>query len=232
MKKTLQLTGLAALAFILGLIGTYYVLPQVSPGRISGLAAQDSASQAVVDSLVRARMAEAREDSIAAVEAAALDIVGLTPDSLDTLRLLAGQAQQMKDSLQTVTDSLQTETTRAQELSQEVSALEKKLAQAANYDQKAEEISKAFTEMEDDEMQQILEHTRPRVLQAIYTKASTRDRPRILRALPPELAARFMEVVSDPSIPIDSLKTGTALANDSTSGTSTNAGGPSPTNRR
>ena len=70
-------TGLAALAFILGLVGTYYLLPQVYPSRISGLAAEDSASQATVDSLIRARMEQQREDSIAAVEAAALDIVGL-----------------------------------------------------------------------------------------------------------------------------------------------------------
>lgn len=230
MKKTFQLAGLAVVAFVLGLTGTYYVLPTIFPERISGLT-DDSTSQAVVDSMVRARMDQARSDSIAAVEAAALELVGLTPDSLDTLRLLAGQTQTLRDSLARLTDSLDEEASRARNLSREVTALEEKLAQAGNYDQKAEEISAAFTDMEDDEMEEILAHTKPRVLQAIYAKASTRDRPRILRALPPEFAARFMEVVSDPTIPIDSLNAGTALANDST-GRAPNAGQANQPNRR
>ena len=231
MKKTLQLTGLAVLAFILGLVGTYYLLPQVNPSRISGLAAEDSASQATVDSLIRARMEQQREDSIAAVEAAALDIVGLTPDSLDTLRYLANRTSTLRDSLTELSDSLGSTTEQLATLNDRVDELEEQANVAGKYDQKAEEISNAFTEMADDEMQQVLEHTRPKVLQKIYTKASGRDRSRILRALSPKLAARFMEAMTDPSTPIDSIKAGTSLARDST-GPATAPGAQNPNNRR
>lgn len=218
MKKIGLLLGASVVAFTIGLMGFYSTMPYVAPDHIKR-ATGDTLSDAAVDSLIRARMEEARQDSMQAVREAALEIAGLTEDSLEILRQRATHERILQDSLQALQANLNREQNRRDSL---LAALEKTKARAKeleNSEQTAEEISRAFIEIEDRDMRPILEHIHPTVLRKLYEQASNKDRSRILRALSPDQAARFLAGLVDPSLVPDTADTsnaGTTLAGDST----------------
>lgn len=215
MKKVGMAVGASIIAFFIGVLGLYSTIPHVLPDR-ANQASGDTLSDSVVDSLIKARVTQAREDSMAAVEKAALGIVGLTPDSLDRLRLAANRTELLRDSLATLAGTIEQQETRQDSLVSALDEAKSTVEKLEKSDQTAEEISKAFTQIENDEMSRILEHMHPIVLRQLYEKASARDRSRILRALSPDHAARFLEGLVDPSLVPDSIQAGTTLARDST----------------
>lgn len=218
MKKVGLLLGASVVSFAIGLLGLYGSMPYLAPDHVQH-SIGDTLSDAVVDSLIRTRMQEAHEDSIQAVEEAALEIVGLTPDSLDNLRFQATRVRALRDSLQLLRETIDREEQHHDSLQTALAEVKARAAKLENSEQTAEEISKAFTQIENREMSQILEHVHPTVLRKLYTQASARDRARILRALSPDQAARFLEGLVDPSLAADnrdSTATGTTLAGDST----------------
>ena len=215
MKNIGLAIGASIIAFVIGVLGFYSAIPHLAPDHVKR-ATGDTLSESAVDSLIRARAAQARKDSLAAVEEAALEIVGLTPDSLDQLRLMANRSEVLRDSVAALAELIDRKENTADSL---LTALDEAKARADKLeksDQTAEEISKAFTEIEDNDMREILAHIHPTVLRQLYNKASARDRSRILRALSPDMAARFLEGLVDPSLIPDSVRAGTTLAGDST----------------
>lgn len=215
MKKLGMAVGASIIAFVIGILGFYSAIPHVAPDHVKR-ATGDTLSMSAVDSLIRARAADAESDSLAAVHEAALEIVGLTPDSLDRLRLQAKRTEVLRDSLTMLTRTIDRKQSRQDSLFTALDEAKARAEKLEKSDQTAEEISSAFTEMENNEMSQILEHIHPAVLRQLYDKASAKDRSRILRALSPDMAARFLAGLVDPSLLPDSLRGGTALAGDST----------------
>jgi hypothetical protein len=215
MKKIGLAIGASLIAFFIGLLALYTVIPRIAPDHVTK-ATGDTLSDSVVDSLIKVRVAEAREDSIAAVERAALEIVGLTPDSLDQLRLQAGRTATLRDSLQHLAETIEFKDSCEDSLRGALDEAKAVATRLEKSEQTAEEISQAFTQIENNEMAGILEHMHPTVLRQLYEKASAKDRSRILRTLAPDQAARFLESLVDPSLVPDSLKNGTTLAGDST----------------
>ncbi len=215
MKKLGMAVGASIIAFVIGILGFYSAIPHVAPDHVKR-ATGDTLSMSAVDSLIRARAADAESDSLAAVHEAALEIVGLTPDSLDRLHLQAKRTEVLRDSLTMLTRTIDRKQSRQDSLFTALDEAKARAEKLEKSDQTAEEISSAFTEMENNEMSQILEHIHPAVLRQLYDKASAKDRSRILRALSPDMAARFLAGLVDPSLLPDSLRGGTALAGDST----------------
>lgn len=214
--------GVSVLAFLAGMWGIHKAMPYLQPEHVEQLTGQASPDSTAVDSLLQAHQSGVSGDSTQTVKETALEIAGLSADSLRRLHAQAAQAQSLQDSLTSLQKNLQQHQAQNDSL---VSALSKSRKQAQameTSDQNAEEISKAFTQIENDDMGNILEFMPVNTLKRLYTKASTRDRSRILQALPPDQAARFLQMMVDPAFQ-DSLKLGTPLASDSTALTPTNS---------
>ena len=246
MKKALIAVGAVVAAFVAGLAGVYFAMPVLSPEKV-GKAQVHRDSLAVVDSLYSlgffADDTYHPPDSLALTQSDSLAVT--LPDSLavtlpDSLAD-AGGAQDISNGAAVVSsdgasassegeavlqDSVMVLQHSVEGLIQEKGALleQLKVPQEQFQDQqtqgaKAQELSTTLTKMEDKELAGVVEQLDLAVLEILYKQASGRNRTRLLQAMPPQVAASFVQRLVQP---------GRAAVTDTLSGRKADGSEPLP----
>jgi hypothetical protein len=190
-------------AALLGVLGTYLVLPEVAPstamtdtadGQAASAqdstarrgAAQDSARQAVAngqaDSTAQGRMT-ATKGSLQATGGEEMSATGGTDDSSD-----GEQLQALQDSIATLNRRLQDTRTAAD-------TLRAKLADAEAEQAKVNELSNALMEMRRRNLGNLLTDVDMSVLKKLYQETTGQARTRLLQSMAPAQAAKFVNQV-------------------------------------
>ena len=185
MKKAILAGAVVLVAFAAGLAGTYVAMPMLAPDVVA--AAQARADSSAADSL-----AAALPDSSAADSSATLGL----PDAASSL------VQTLKDSLQTFRGRLRRADEHAATLRQQAKTYRDQLATLEARRAQAGELSGSLTKMEERELSALLRQVNPRVLERLYMEATGRTRTRLLQAMPPSRAARFVNQLVDPAAPV------------------------------
>lgn len=231
MKKALIAVGAVVGAFALGMAGVYFAMPMVSPQMVE--------------------KAQIRLDSLAVADSLAIiaDSLGVSPDSLmamlpepvaeaesapvDTTNTNEGAAKEPEETAAlevAIEDSLATLQQSIEALLQEKEAMlnQLKTLQEQSQTQKtaqavAQELSATLAKLEDKELAGVVEQLDMAVLKILYKQASARNRTRLLQAMPPAVAATFVQSLVQPgraaasSPPDTTSSTGVAGSNPSSS---------------
>jgi hypothetical protein len=190
-------------AALLGVLGTYLVLPEVAPstamtdtadGQAASAqdstarrgAAQDSARQAVAngqaDSTAQGRMT-ATKGSLQATGGEEMSATGGTDDSSE-----GEQLQALQDSIATLNRRLQDTRTAAD-------SLRAKLADAEAEQAQVNELSNALMEMRRRNLGNLLKDVDMSVLKKLYQETTGQARTRLLQSMAPAQAAKFVNQV-------------------------------------
>lgn len=190
-------------AALLGVLGTYLVLPEVAPstamtdtadGQAASAqdstarrgAAQDSARQSVAngqaDSTAEGGMTTT-EGSSQATGGEEMSATGGTDDSSD-----GEQLQALQDSIATLNRRLQDTRTAAD-------TLRAKLADAEAEQAKVNELSNALMEMRRRNLGNLLTDVDMSVLKKLYQETTGQARTRLLQSMAPAQAAKFVNQV-------------------------------------
>jgi len=211
------------MAFAMGLAGVYFAMPVLSPAMAEGVQIHLD-SLAVADSLASLALAGSLgllpdgtnrpPDSLAVMLPDSL--VRAQPDSLAD----AGSAQ---DTTRSVDELASDETTTATEdetaiqdslvvmqhtlevllkekgmLLAQIEALQEQSQNQQNQQTAAKELSATLTKLEDKELAGVVGQLDVAVLEVLYTQSSGRNRARLLQAMRPEVAARFVSNLVQP----------------------------------
>lgn len=237
MKNALIAVIAVCVAFSVGMAGVYFAMPTLAPERVQEAQARLD-SLAVVDSLARLFEEQALPDSIgslpeviAAVFAArdsaeTTEITETTPDTATAEPPVAEQGDEMLPTMSpqdqnALQDSLLIVQERVAALMQEratflaqIEALREQLNQRQLQRAEVQELSTTLTKLEDRELSGVVAQLDGSVLEALFMEASTRNRTRLLQAMPAELAAQFVQrlvqpnvAASDVSVEPDSMRT-------------------------
>lgn len=195
--RTVLLIVLGSLAaFLVGLAGTYFVLPMVAPDvaeaqrvRADSLARLDSVAFIPDAPLV----ADSSADATLPVVDSTRTPVAL-PDSLDAL-------QQRLEAYEAQIDAFEAQ----------ISAYEAQISQTTAQRAQASDLAGTLIKLEDRELSQILRNLDLDVLELLYAESSARNRARLLGALAPDRTAAFIRrattsdaAPSPPSLPAES----------------------------
>lgn len=202
MKKLVIAGVVATLSFVGGLVGLYHLVPFVAPERaaearqyVDSLAAAgligtpDSTAVLAAGALLPDASAldttlgadplpAALADSTAAADAALPPIAATLADSVAALQTRLLAAERERDALRTRLDA------RGQ--------------QQARTDAQVSELAGTLTALEDKELGAILAQLDIAVVRALYDRTSARNRTRLLKAMAPERAARFVQQLVEP----------------------------------
>ncbi len=203
MKKVLIAVAVSLFSFAAGLIGFYFALPSVAPDRAeearmhldSLMAAADTTR---LDSLQRMFAADSLNLPEAALDSVLL-ILGDTSvaPSLEVVEAARQQMAALRDSLRMREKSLHDAIIRADSIEKK---LGEQLAKPKTQPEKKNEkqidvadLSAALSKLEDKELRAILQQLDVASLETLYQKASGRNRVRLLQAMQPNQAARFVQ---------------------------------------
>lgn len=205
MKKAFLIIAGTLVAFAAGMALMYAAVPTFNPE----LAEQ---AQARADSLAALALA----DTTAAL-ALASDTLALAPDSLRRADTLAARPDTLvaalRDSLAATQQALALIRAENQALVDDTTALRARLAEAAAARVEAATLSATLSKLEDKALAGVLAQLDLGVLEALFAEASGRNRTRLLQALPPDFAARFVHRLMDgPAPPPAPAVPDTALA--------------------
>lgn len=209
LKYGLMIAGATLAAFAVALVGAYLTLPELAPGVVTD-ASSDSLTASGPDTTVTktAALEEAgsseepgRTDTAASgasSSATAADTALAPSDSStqaaagatlrDSLQALQDRLRQAKDEV----DSLREE---AKILRTEADSLRTQLSDARATQIKVDELSNALLDMERRELTALLKDVDMNALEQLYQQASGRSRTRLLQAMAPARAARFVNKV-------------------------------------
>ncbi|MDX1532209.1 MAG: hypothetical protein R3362_11835 [Rhodothermales bacterium] len=167
--KSLLLPLLAALAaFLAGLGGTYVLLPVVAP-EVAEARRLQSDSLAVLAA-----------DSVAVADSALAGALPLPPDA-------PADSTDAADAPPAAPDP------RVAELEARVDDLNAQLAARTEQAARAQELASTLTKLEDGELEAILAELDTEILTLLYEAGSAREQARLLKALKPQRAARFVQ---------------------------------------
>lgn len=198
MKHMLTIAGATVATFVVVLVGAYVAMPTIAPevaAQADSLAAADTTSEG--DPTIASNGSAAGADSLALAgadpaRAAAGDSVALPRSDADVIAALRDSVRRLNQQLTEAHETTQT-------LQEEAESLQSQLAEATNQNVKANELSSALLKMERRELAALLKEVDMSVLARLYKEASRRSRTRLLQAIPPDRAARFVnEFVSKP----------------------------------
>lgn len=211
MRKTtvtsiLAIAGAALGAALVGLLGAYFILPQVAPGLTSSTASEqqvpsDSASRSQPDTARRASPAASAPPSLERSDSASgasrpRSARGPSPavsTRSDTARSPAAQA--LRDSIAVLHRRLRTAQEVARSLQQDTSALRTRLSAAETRRAKVNELSDALMDMRRRGLTSLLKEVKMSVLKALYRQTTGSARTRLLQSMEPARAARFINQV-------------------------------------
>lgn len=182
MMKALLMIGGTLVAFAAGMALMYVAVPSFKP-ELAELA------RVRADSLA----AHALADSSALV---APDTLAAAPDTLTAARTDTLVAA-LRDSLAAARQAFSLLEKRNAALTADTTALRRRLADLTAQRAEAAQLSKTLTKLEDQALAGVLAQLDLAVLEALFAEASGRNRARLLQALSPDLAARFVRRMMD-----------------------------------
>ncbi len=184
MKKVVLAIGVGLVAFVVGLAGTYVVLPMVVPD------VTQSATPA--DSSATPGQPAAETDTPRPLPKGAAPDSAATP-APDKPFASLDAVNRLRDSLAIMHDSVQTLAATEDRLHRELADLRDQVQSLQATKAKAAEMAKTLTKLEDEELQAVLNELDMRIYQMLYTESSGRTRARLIQSLPPERAARLVD---------------------------------------
>jgi flagellar motility protein MotE (MotC chaperone) len=170
MGKILSI-ALVIAGLVVGFLGSYFAMPLLRPAYVEAINARLDSLSTPADTL-----------------ATTADSTG--PDTSDE-----GLIESMEDSLarlQRRVDELKRQSDAA--LSSR-SKLEAQVDSLSEVRSDATELASALTQLEDKELAKVVGELDDRVLKALYLEASRKNQARILQAMPPDRAARFIRML-------------------------------------
>jgi len=201
-KKALLATGASLIAFAIGLIGAFFLLPMVAPDFADELLNPPDSTAMSPDSL-----ALADGDSLAQDPAQAL-LDSLAHDStavLDSTLLRAlepGMITIHEDSVANLRADLRDRMRTQEALEQELATLRGEVVDLRARKDDMTELSATLTRIDDRQLAPILRELDMASLEVLYAESTGRNRTRLLQAMPAERAARFInERVSGANAP-------------------------------
>lgn len=200
MKKAMIAVLVTMVSFAAGLAGMYLTMPQVAPdvvaeARPDSTAAPSSQVEPPASSQTIAQLPDSTSQSADS---------SMTQDMLDSLQAKqpSPQAitQTLRDSINALHTQLLSEREEKSALDEELANLQKKLSALQHEQARAKELSGTLAKLEIRELEEVIKQIDMQVLERLYNEASGRDRKRLLQALPPAQAARFVnKIVTEPS---------------------------------
>lgn len=203
------------MSFAMGLAGIYFAMPMLSPGtaervqiHLDSLAVADSlASLGLVESLGFLPDSTIRpSDSLAVMLPDSLADAGSAQDSTRSADSRASgetttvieDSTVTQDSLVVLQHTLEVLLKEKGMLLAQIEALQEQSQNQQNQRTAAKELSATLTKLEDKELAGVVGQLDVSVLEVIYTQASGRNRARLLQAMRPEVAARFVSNLVQP----------------------------------
>lgn len=218
-KSIAMIAGAALGAVLIGLLGTYFVLPAIDSSVTPSDQSEEAvamASDSTADRSASSDMAQANDEkrnsmaqdgsmtmrdedrtgekSDSSTVASATSLPG---DSSNTARL-----QALRDSIDTLRRRLQETQKRIDTLRMETATLRKdtaslrqKLAAAQTERAKVNELSNALMDMRRRNLSNLLQGVDMRVLKKLYQETTGQTRTRLLQAMAPDQAAQFVNQV-------------------------------------
>ena len=232
MSKIITAVVGGLIAFGVGIIGVYMAMPTLAPGVVEKAQAHID-SLALVDSLAQIHLQQATQDGTQA-PSLVTGMTGTASDSMamyavpgdDSLDQSGGLSEamgergsmdavtyeavvaSMEDSLAALKDQIQALEKEKATLRTFVETLRQQQADMAAQRADVQELSKTLTKLEDKELTRVVEQLDELTLEALYREASSRDRTRLLQAMPASYAAAFVRRIVSPrtaSPPSDTL---------------------------
>ena len=209
MKQALIAVGAVLLAFVVGLAGVYFAMPALSPEMVGKVQAQRD-SLAVIDSLYSLGLLTdstyllldslAQSDSLAMAQADSLaqsdslaTAGGAQADSSDGAFASSESAVVLQDSMMVLQHSVAGLIQENGELLEQLKALREQFEGQQTQGARAQELSTTLSKLEDKELARVVEQLDLAVLELLYKNASGRNRTRLLQAMPPQVAASFVQ---------------------------------------
>ncbi|NBB85045.1 MAG: hypothetical protein GVY12_02320 [Bacteroidetes bacterium] len=191
-KKALLAAGASLIAFAVGLIGAFFLLPMVAPDFAEELLNPPDSTAMPADSLMLAD-----SDSLAPNPARAL-LDSLAHDStavLDSTLLRAlepGMLTIHEDSIAALRADLRDKMRTQEALEQELATLRTEVADLRARKDDMTELSATLARIDDRQLAPILRELDMASLEVLYAESTGRNRTRLLQAMPAERAARFI----------------------------------------
>ena len=181
-KNVLIAVGATLGAFVIALGGAYYVMPMVAPATVAQAQPDSLAASATADSTGKSAHAAAKGEGLV-----------VTQEAPDSSRVGAiHRVEALQDSLQALQARLDQTREENTTLSEKAAMLRKQLSASESSRAKADEMSSALVKMEKRELNALLKDVNMHVLEQLYREASGRARTRLLQAMTPARAARFV----------------------------------------
>ncbi len=207
MKKVLLFLALGLASFAVGLIGVYLAMPSLAPKvvestqqRIDSLAAAsgksltDSSGIGAPPLEAAGVLAIADTHSVTSIRTAS-DSTRYIP--LDSARALIRHLTALEDSLRHLSTDLRAADEHVAALQRQNATLKENLAALEVQRAQAVDLSSTLTDLDIRQLRPILEQLDVKVLTRLYDEASGRNRTRLMKALPPDRAARFINRLVD-----------------------------------
>lgn len=207
MKKVLLFLALGLASFAMGLAGVYLAMPSLAPKvvettqqRIDSLAA--ASGKGLADTSATGASSPQAAGVLSMADAPSISNLRNASDStryipLDSARALIQRLAAFKDSLQHLTADLRAADEHAATLKQQNATLKEDVATLEVQRAQAVDLSKTLTDLDMRQLRPILEQLDMKVLTRLYDEASGRNRTRLMKALPPDRAAHFVNRLVD-----------------------------------
>lgn len=211
-KSISMIAGAALGAVLVGLLGTYFVLPvidsSVTPddqseeavAAVSDSTADQTSSSDPAQTNAAGQDSMAQEDSMAMRDedptgmkndSSAAPVTASPPnDSSNAARLRA-----LRDSIGTLRRRLRETRETADTLREETASLREKLAAVETERAKVDELSSALMDMRQRNLSNLLQGVDMRVLKKLYQETTGQARTRLLQSMAPDQAAQFVNQV-------------------------------------
>lgn len=174
-------------SFVLSMAGVYFALPMLAPHVVE--AARTPADSLAADSLLAATDSLRTDTSAAGASAAPDAGGGSLVAAEDTVAVLRRRLRQAEEAAAARRASVQ--------------AAEERLAVLRAQRAGASELSATLAELEDAELAAILRRLDLPILKRLYAEASSRNRKRLLKAMPADRAAHFVSQIVTADAPAD-----------------------------
>lgn len=210
MIKALIAVGAILGAFAAGLAGVYFAMPALSPETVERVQTHLD-SLAVADSLIALGIspdslaivladsaATAQADSLAMASSDSLADAGGEPSGSDSSQTALEGAATIQDSLMTLQQSVEGLLKEKARLLDQIKALQARVQTQQSQEAEAQGLSATLAKLEDKELAGVVEQLDMAVLQILYKQASARNRTRLLQAMPPPVAATFVQSLVQP----------------------------------
>lgn len=191
-KKALLATGASLIAFAVGLIGAFFLLPMVAPDFADELLNPPESTAMPTDSLMLAD-----SDSLAPdLDRTLLD--SLAHDSsavLDSTLMEALQPGMItihEDSIAALQADLRDKMRTQEALERELATVRTEVADLRARKDDMTELAATLTRIDDRQLAPILRELDMSSLEVLYAESTGRNRTRLLQAMPAERAARFI----------------------------------------